>query len=294
MRKIVVFDTGWGGELVADYLMEELEVVEIVRVIDWAHKVYIDHETDIDEVASCLEVYIGSVDLIVLGGYRVGTLLYKLRERYPEQAFLAPGINYDKILNARRYPEKVAVLASSAMSNSDIFGELRQKLGRSMLILPDCDGWEELIDSNLMTRDVLRTELGWDFETQANRRYLGKSAEEVKFSAFEMLAERSLEKRSLMQAIERFSSAARQASLEEAEALAEIEYAQTKALSENSEKKPIRPDLVLILNTHFWEIKSDIEAVLGWRVRVLDFREKLLRDVCSLLKLRGVDGKRPK
>ena len=37
MIKIVIFDSGYGGELLADYLESELPVVNIVRVIDWHH-----------------------------------------------------------------------------------------------------------------------------------------------------------------------------------------------------------------------------------------------------------------
>ena len=35
MLKIVVFDSGFGGELFADIIEEELPVVEVIRVIDW-------------------------------------------------------------------------------------------------------------------------------------------------------------------------------------------------------------------------------------------------------------------
>ena len=35
MLKIVVFDSGFGGELFADRLESEIPVVEVIRVIDW-------------------------------------------------------------------------------------------------------------------------------------------------------------------------------------------------------------------------------------------------------------------
>ena len=35
MLKIVIFDGGFGGELFADQLEAELDVVEVIRVIDW-------------------------------------------------------------------------------------------------------------------------------------------------------------------------------------------------------------------------------------------------------------------
>ena len=51
---------------------------------------------------------------------------------------------------------------------------------------------------------------------------------------------------------------------------------------------------MILLSTHFWAIKSDLEELFGWRVRVIDFREVVLRNVCLALRLRGVDGRRAK
>ena len=36
VARIVVFDDGWGGELVAKLMMREINIVEIVRFIDCA------------------------------------------------------------------------------------------------------------------------------------------------------------------------------------------------------------------------------------------------------------------
>lgn len=297
MRRIVVFDTGWGGELVADYLARELSVVEVVRVIDWGHEVYSGLALDIDAAIQCLVPYIGRVDAIVLGGYTVGIMLQALRSAYPEQVFVAPSINYDRILKTRQYPGKVAVLMNDMVRKSRMFLELRERLPYSTLILPECANWEYLIDNNLMTNETVRTELAWDFEmcpakelpTPRMQREQG-----VEFSSLEILAERSAEKRALMRAIQNFGVAARQVSLVEEHVAKEAEWAQKECLASDSNRVRTRPDLVLLLNTHFWEIKPEIEKGLGWQVRVLDFREKLLHDVCAALKLRGVDGKRPK
>ena len=35
MKKIVVFDCTYGGELFADQLEQEYPIVEVIRVIDW-------------------------------------------------------------------------------------------------------------------------------------------------------------------------------------------------------------------------------------------------------------------
>lgn len=297
MRRIAVFDTGWGGELVADYLARELSVVEVVRVIDWGHKVYSGLALDIDAVIQCLVPYIGRVDAIVLGGYTVGIMLQALRSAYPEQIFVAPSINYDRILRTRQYPGKVAVLMNDMARESRMFHELREKLPYSTLILPECANWEYLIDNNLMTNETVRTELAWDFEMCPAKELSASRMQrerEVEFSSLDILAERSSEKRALMRAIQNFGVAARQVSLAEEYAAKEAEWAQKECLANDSNRVRTRPDLVLLLNTHFWEIKPEIEKSLGWQVRVLDFREKLLHDVCAALKLRGVDGKRPK
>ncbi len=284
MRKIVVFDSGWGGELVADYLMRELSVVEVIRVIDWAHRAYRGLEPNFEITVDLLRPYIGNVDLIVLGGYAVGMMLGDLERTFPAQAFVAPSVNYDKILRTRQYPEQVAVLAGAATRSSELLQELREKLPYSTLILPECENWEDLIDNNLMTEDVVRTELAWDFVVCKQ----GLDSSEMRCGDDTVLMqEKSLTKCSLAQAIKNFGLAAEQARQEERRATIAARQAQEARVR-------TKPDLVLILNTHFWEIKPEIEQNLGWQVRVLDFREKLLHDVCAALKLRGVDGRRAK
>lgn len=196
MRRIVVFDTGWGGELVADYLARELSVVEVVRVIDWGHEVYSGLALDIDAVIQCLMPYIGRVDVIVLGGYMVGIMLQALRSAYPEQIFVAPSINYDRILRVRQYPGKVAVLMNDMVRESRMFHELREKLPYSTLILPECANWEYLIDNNLMTNETVRTELAWDFEMCPAKELSASRMQRergVEFSSLEILAEQSAE-----------------------------------------------------------------------------------------------------
>ncbi len=37
LKKVVVFDCGIGGELFADYIENELAIIDVVRVIDWRH-----------------------------------------------------------------------------------------------------------------------------------------------------------------------------------------------------------------------------------------------------------------
>lgn len=283
MLKVVVYDGGWGGELVADYLGRELTTVEIIRVIDWAHAPYDGRDLleIVELVEANLQDYIGEVAAIVLGGYVTSMVLEILKQRHPEQIFVGLGVNYDRILHSRNYPEKVVVLMDQILNESSLREELRQKLLYSTLILPDCSGWEDLINRDLMTEEYLRTDLAQDF-------YLSTTATRRRKVSDDNIAPKS-EKRELLAAIERMSK------------LAEMKRPRRKMDDDEADEELVaevrckyRPDVVLLLNTHFWGIRRELEEIFGWKVRVLDFREKLLRDTCSALKLRGVDGKRSK
>ncbi len=54
--------------------------------------------------------------------------------------------------------------------------------------------------------------------------------------------------------------------------------------------KLIKSDVVLLLNTNYWDLKETFENLFGYSTRVMDFRQKLLHDVCAALGLLGVDG----
>ncbi len=246
MLKVVVFDGGWGGEVVANYIEKELGVVEVVRVIDWKNTPYDDKTVEeiTDLIEDNLRNYLGKVDLIVLGGYATGLATDILNERHPEQNFVGPKINYDLILRARCYPEQIAVLAGKITNNLLVSSEVREKLPDSTLILPDCKGWEELINEDMMTKEILRTELACDFILGKQR---GKACREAE-----------------------------------------------KDKENDTPREKLKPDAVLILNTHYWELREDLEDIFGWQVRIIDFKQKFLHDICAALKLRGVDGRRAK
>lgn len=290
MLRIVVFDTGWGGELVADYLAREIKVVEIVRVIDWRQGGYgACTQSEICRlVEESLTSYIGTVDLIILGGYVVSLAMDYLRELYPEQRFVGVGVNYDLILRARKYPEEIAILASPLRDGIILQEELQENLPYSTLIVPDCASWEQLIDDDLMTEEILREELGCDFVLQERRVTTAPiiPAKKLAESAHKIAVKNDPKCSMLLAAIEKFESAANAAAREEDSVLRrDTVAAQSGRLS---------PDAVLLLNTHFWGLKPELERLFGLNVRVIDFREKLLHDVCLALHLRGVHGKRAK
>lgn len=305
LKKIVVFDYGWGGEVVADYLSRELGVVEVVRVIDWGNTEGYGDSFDrmLDLAQKSLERYIGQVDLIVLGGYAVSVLIDMLREMYPDQRFVGMQIGQEKMLNMSDEIKKVAVLGEPFVLNN-LRSELTRELSHATLVLPDCTGWESLIDQNLMDRDVLQAELAWDFELHKKKRRISKKASKKqqvdkgdgRVCLSDAMKTTSLKSRMstkddckyLRVAVQNFDKLAQEAKKEERA------WAMSRAPKDEEGREKIKVDMVILLSTHFWAVKAEIEDLFGWRVRVVDFREKLLRDVCLALKLRGVDGRRPK
>ena len=299
MLKIVVFASGWGGELVADFLMRELTTVEVVRVIDWVRAPYCGKSVEeIYELVDLnLQRFIGNVDLIVLGGYAVSLALGYMKEKYPQQKFVGMSINYDMILRSRNFPGQVALLMDRLTSESELRQELRMALPYSTLIIPDCTGWEELINENLMTEEILRRDLGSDFILAIpQRRRQRMDSDELSFDdiATQVIVKKpkifNEKEQALRMAIAKFSQASKAAVADEHQLVEKM----TDEILETERRGNWQPDVILLLNTHFWEIKLELEEIFGYKVRVLDFREKLLHDVCAALKLRGVHGKRAK
>lgn len=166
MIKIVVFDSGWGGEIFADRLEEAVPVVEVERVIDWRRAPYSERgRTEICMMTEkALLPYIGEVDAIVLASYAVTVAaLYYLRWKYPHQIFVGfqPNMCAD-VLRARVKDCKVMMLATGIVKKSESFNNERATLLKmgAKIVEPDCAGWIELVDDGEMTEERLRMELG--------------------------------------------------------------------------------------------------------------------------------------
>lgn len=91
MLKVVVFDSGYGGELFADYLQQNLPIIEIIRVIDWRNADKITNKPKqarkITEAA--IRPYIGRTDLIIFANHLLTvTSLKYFKRKYKNQKFL--------------------------------------------------------------------------------------------------------------------------------------------------------------------------------------------------------------
>lgn len=252
MLKVVVFDGGWGGETVASYLTKELQVVDILRVIDWDNAPYeTKNAAEIRRLAElALLDYINKVDLIVLGGYSAAMALDYLQNRFPQQKFVAVGINYHHILKASHYPNHITILMNGTLLETELKQELHKHLPYSTLSIPDCSGWEELTNSGEFSIEIMRADLNGYFHLCPPKGNAKDPAPPLKYA---------------YNTVEIWPEAER-----------------------------IKSDAVLLLNTNLWDRKEEVEIIFGYNVRVIDFRQKLLRDVCASLNLLGVDGKRSK
>lgn len=95
MLKVVVFDSGYGGELFADYLQENLPIIQIIRVIDWrnANKIISSPKQARKIAEADILPYIGRVDLIIFANHLLTiTSLKYFKRKYKNQKFLGLGL----------------------------------------------------------------------------------------------------------------------------------------------------------------------------------------------------------
>lgn len=149
MLKVVVFDSGFGGELFADYFEEEVPVVKIIRVIDWRNAEIILKSPRAARRATeeALRPYIGKVDLIIFANQLVGlTSLKYFRRKYRNQKFLGFGLKQPETFVKR----DVLILTTKAVAKTVNYQMFLLKLGRRVGTLT-IDEWLGKIDDGELT-----------------------------------------------------------------------------------------------------------------------------------------------
>jgi len=156
MLKIVVYDGGYGGELFADKLEEELPVVEVIRVIDWrsADKLTASPKSARNTAVEALRPYIGRVDLIILANHLLAaTSLKYFVKKYKNQKFIGLGLPELSTFIDR----PTAVLTTKALSKTISYRNYLFKLKRKTTTL--ClDPWLPLIDDGELTNRMINRE----------------------------------------------------------------------------------------------------------------------------------------
>ena len=254
----------------------------------------------------------GKVDLVVLAGYTVSLAKDFLQKAISEPEDSGYGYRLSEDSTGATIPRVcVAVLMNEAVSISDMRQRLQNDLMYSTIVIPDCSNWDNLIDKSLLSKQILRAELGVDFvlddedEIQeledesvikqrkgddilqndlhykltydlAKGKYvplwkqlgiaeqdMGLGSNRCSKGCNRMVFED--ERASIMLAIQNFSEAAKQAAQDE-ETTIRYRISEEAYCNVDTDTR-ISPDLVVLLNTHFWELKEDIEKIFGWRVR---------------------------
>lgn len=155
MLKIVVFDSGFGGELFADKLESELPTVNVIRVIDWRNAESFLQSSKKARIAAekSLRPYIGKVDLIILANYLLSTTSLKyFRKKYKNQKFVGFCLSPRRIVNKRR----TLVLTTTATTKNLTFFSFACRNKAKTICL---DRWPLLIDDGELTAEDLKQDL---------------------------------------------------------------------------------------------------------------------------------------
>lgn len=156
MLKIVVFDSGYGGELFADQLEMELPIVKVIRVIDWREaEIFLKNPRLARRAcASALRPYIGRADLIVIANHLLSTTsLGYFKRKYKTQKFL--GLELPQPTTFVKRP--TIALTTKALANTFSYHSYVFKLKRKIYtICPD--EWAGLIDDGEITEQIIRDE----------------------------------------------------------------------------------------------------------------------------------------
>jgi glutamate racemase len=158
MLKIVVLDSGYGGELFADKLKEQLNIVEVIRVIDWRNaEKYLYKKREARLAAEeALRPYLGKVDLIVIANYylTITSLKYFCR-KYTKQKFV--GINFT--MPSTFIDRNTLVLTTSAVAKTLSYHNYLFSLRRRNIVTMTLDDWPGKIDDGELTRDEIEETL---------------------------------------------------------------------------------------------------------------------------------------
>ena len=161
--KILVFDSGWGGELFAKQLEQEIPVVDIVRMIDWQTGPYakMGDQEILDHAINNISRVVGKFDLIVIASFTISAVaLEALRDQFPEQQFMGFRPKAPKRLQ-KLNGGNVIVLASSIVRNTNEYKQAIRKMKNVTVIEPEvADAWIERIDHDEIDCEEIIRELG--------------------------------------------------------------------------------------------------------------------------------------
>lgn len=158
--KIGVFDSGIGGEAVANSLRIAFADAEIFVVNDREHLPYGNREvSDITKltITAIQPLLNNSCDVIVIAcNSATAASIETLRQMYPEQSFigLEPMVKPACTLSKSHV---VAICATPATLASDRYKKLKESYAQDTLIIePDCSTWASMIERDQIDEFIIK------------------------------------------------------------------------------------------------------------------------------------------
>ena len=152
MLKIVVFDSGYGGEFFADYLQENLPIIEIIRVIDWrnADLILSKSRTARQTAEAAIRPYIGRVDLVIFANHLLTiTSLKYFRHKYPTQKFLGLSLK-----SPDKSVKDILILTTKAVSKTINYYNFVRRIKQKTKTLT-LDSWPAKIDDGELAKEEI-------------------------------------------------------------------------------------------------------------------------------------------
>ena len=152
MPKIVVFDSGFGGELFADRVEDLFPNLEVIRVIDWRHAhEYVKNRLSARAAAEkALGPYIGKVDVIMLANHLLSVDIGYFRHRHKNQKFSGFDLAIPCRCRAKSKPENALVLTTKSVRVTPKYLTFKRRINMKTKTI-NCDDWVELIDNGELT-----------------------------------------------------------------------------------------------------------------------------------------------
>jgi glutamate racemase len=150
--RIGVFDSGIGGEAVAQALRAEFPHAELITVSDKAHMPYGSRGTEdiinLTEAAIAPLIDSGCDAIILACNTATAAAIDTLRERHPTQPF----IGLEPMLKPAAALTKngvIAVFATPSTLRSERYAASKQEHASGVSVLePDCSDWAQLIEND--------------------------------------------------------------------------------------------------------------------------------------------------
>lgn len=158
MLKVIVYDSGYGGELFADRLEEDVPVLDVTRVIDWRNSEQLlkDKRTARRIAENALKPYFYHADLIIFANHLLTiTSLKYFRHKYKRQKFIGLDLKESDTFLKR----DILILTTKAVSKTIGYHIFLTKLKRKTKTLT-LDDWPEKIDDGELTEEEIRKTLG--------------------------------------------------------------------------------------------------------------------------------------